>query len=66
MSYTECNLQVPGKGLLYSSKLPDTVLFGASDYEFGAEGLSLKPVTAMKKWKLTFKGNMRYVILFPQ
>ena len=50
--------QVPGKGLLCSHKLPDTVLFGANKKEFGAEGLMLKPVQAMKKWKLTYKGKM--------
>jgi hypothetical protein len=34
------------------------VLFGANEKEFGAEGLMLKPVEAMKKWKLTYKGKM--------
>lgn len=55
--------QVPGKGLLCSHKLPDTVLFGTKTEEFGAEGLFLKPVRAMKKWKLTYKGKMRLVII---
>jgi hypothetical protein len=53
-----CSVKVPGKGLLCSPKLPDTVLFGAKDDEFGAEGLALKPERAMKKWKLTYKGKM--------
>lgn len=53
-----CYIVVPGKGLLCSHKLPDTVLFGAKNEEFGAEGLMLKPVRAMKKWKLSYKGKM--------
>ncbi|PSN35517.1 hypothetical protein C0J52_18435 [Blattella germanica] len=54
-----CYLVVPGKGLLCNPKIPDTILFGAKDNEFGAEELSLKPVKAMKKWKISYKGNMR-------
>ncbi|PNF16554.1 hypothetical protein B7P43_G07163 [Cryptotermes secundus] len=53
-----CYIAVPGKGLLCSSKLPDTVLFGAKDEEFGAEGLALKLERPMRKWKLTYKGKM--------
>ncbi|KAJ9582267.1 hypothetical protein L9F63_003396 [Diploptera punctata] len=50
---------VPGKGLMCNIKIPDTILFGAEDDEFGAEGLSLKPLSAMKKWKISYKGKMR-------
>ncbi|KDQ88522.1 hypothetical protein L798_06649 [Zootermopsis nevadensis] len=53
-----CYVAVPGKGLLCSHKLPDTVLFGAKNEEFGAEGLLLKLVRPMKKWKLNYKGKM--------
>jgi hypothetical protein len=53
-----CSLKVPGKGLLRSPKLPDTVLFGAGDGEFGAEGLTLRLERPMKKWKLAYKGKM--------
>ncbi|XP_049957988.1 uncharacterized protein LOC126474556 [Schistocerca serialis cubense] len=53
-----CYLIVPGIGLLCSQKIPDTVLFGANDNEFGAEGILFKPVTPMKKWKVTYKGKM--------
>jgi hypothetical protein len=49
---------VPGKGLLCSPKLPDTVLFGAEDGQYGAEGLTLKPEKPMNKWKLAYKGKM--------
>jgi hypothetical protein len=49
-------------GLLCSHKLPDTVLFGAKNEEFGAEGLMLKLVRPMKKWKLNYKGKMWLVI----
>ncbi|XP_069689416.1 uncharacterized protein [Periplaneta americana] len=53
-----CYLAVPDKGLLCSERIPDTVLFGAADGEFGAEGLTLKPLKAMQKWKVVYKGKM--------
>ncbi|XP_072947825.1 uncharacterized protein [Epargyreus clarus] len=49
---------LPEKGLLCSSKLPDTVLFGAQIGEFGAEGIKIKPVEPMKKWTVSYKGPM--------
>ncbi|XP_066995909.2 uncharacterized protein [Anabrus simplex] len=54
-----CYLVVPGIGLLCSEKLPDTVLFGSNNSEFGAEGISLKPIQPMHKWKVIFEGKMR-------
>ncbi|XP_063535367.1 uncharacterized protein LOC134745304 [Cydia strobilella] len=51
---------LPGKGLLCSSKLPDTVLFGARSGEFGAEGIRMTPAEAMKRWTLNYQGKMRY------
>ncbi|CAG9088900.1 unnamed protein product [Plutella xylostella] len=51
---------LPGKGLLCSKKIPDTVLFGAEVGEFGAEGLKMTPVEPMKKWTLQYKGPMWY------
>ncbi|XP_059058043.1 uncharacterized protein LOC131851551 isoform X2 [Achroia grisella] len=51
---------LPGKGLLCSKKLPDTVLFGADIGEFGAEGIKMAPVEPMKKWAISYKGQMWY------
>ncbi|KAJ2943572.1 hypothetical protein O0L34_g16681 [Tuta absoluta] len=51
---------LPGKGLLKSRKLPDTVLFGADVFEFGAEGLKITPVEPMEKWTVAYKGEMKY------
>ncbi|XP_026487221.2 uncharacterized protein LOC113394210 [Vanessa tameamea] len=51
---------LPGKGLLCSKKIPDTVLFGAQIGEFGAEGIMIKPVEPMKKWAVSYKGPMWY------
>lgn len=51
--------QLPGKGLLCSKKIPDTVLFGAQIGEFGAEGLKITPVAPMAKWTVSYKGEMR-------
>ncbi|CAB3220387.1 unnamed protein product [Arctia plantaginis] len=51
---------LPGKGLLCSKKIPDTVLFGAQIGEFGAEGLKITPVSPMAKWTVSYKGEMRY------
>ncbi|XP_054287744.1 uncharacterized protein LOC129003474 [Macrosteles quadrilineatus] len=49
---------VPGLGLLCGHKIPDTVLFDAEDDTFGAEGLLLQPLEPMRKWKLTYTGEM--------
>ncbi|KAM3955850.1 uncharacterized protein ACR2FA_010194 isoform 2-T2 [Aphomia sociella] len=49
---------LPGKGLLCSKKIPDTVLFGAQIGEFGAEGIKMTPVEPMKKWTISYKGPM--------
>ncbi|KAI8425990.1 hypothetical protein MSG28_004969 [Choristoneura fumiferana] len=49
---------LPGKGMLCSKKLPDTVLFGAEIGEFGAEGIKITPEVPMKKWTLKYKGDM--------
>ncbi|CAH0398899.1 unnamed protein product [Chilo suppressalis] len=49
---------LPGKGLLCSKRLPDTVLFGAQIGEFGAEGIKMTPVEPMTKWAVTYKGQM--------
>lgn len=51
---------LPGKGLLCSKKIPDTVLFGAEIGEFGAEGIKMTPVEPMKKWNISYKGQMWY------
>ncbi|XP_045450924.1 uncharacterized protein LOC123659795 [Melitaea cinxia] len=51
---------LPGKGLLCSKKIPDTVLFGAQIGEFGAEGIMMTPVEPMKKWTVSYKGPMWY------
>jgi hypothetical protein len=50
--------KVPGEGLLTSPKLPDSTLFGTED-EFGAEGLKFEPLEPMRKWKMSYKGQMR-------
>lgn len=50
--------QLPGKGLLCSKKIPDTVLFGAGIGEFGAEGIKISPVEPMVKWNISYKGQM--------
>ncbi|XP_046660534.1 uncharacterized protein LOC124354257 [Homalodisca vitripennis] len=49
---------VPGLGLLCSHKIPDTVLFDAKDDTFGAEGILAQPLEPMKKWKLSYSGEM--------
>ncbi|XP_068618419.1 uncharacterized protein [Battus philenor] len=51
---------LPGKGLLCSKKIPDTVLFGAQIGEFAAEGIKIEPVEPMKKWAVSYKGMMWY------
>ncbi|KAL0871663.1 hypothetical protein ABMA27_004186 [Loxostege sticticalis] len=51
---------LPGKGLLCSKKIPDTVLFGAQIGEFGAEGIKMTPLEPMAKWAITYKGKMWY------
>ncbi|XP_075979115.1 uncharacterized protein LOC142978520 [Anticarsia gemmatalis] len=51
---------LPGKGLLCSKKIPDTVLFGAQIGEFGAEGIKITPVVPMAKWTVSYKGQMWY------
>ncbi|XP_050665867.1 uncharacterized protein LOC126966031 [Leptidea sinapis] len=53
-------IALPGKGLLCSRKIPDTVLFGAGNEEFGAEGIKISPVKPMEKWALSYKGEMWY------
>ncbi|XP_075225831.1 uncharacterized protein LOC142326986 [Lycorma delicatula] len=50
---------VPGKGILCSLKIPDTVLFGAKENQYGAEGLIMTPIEPMKKWHITFDGEMK-------
>ncbi|KAK4021997.1 uncharacterized protein LOC116919103 [Daphnia magna] len=51
-------LKVPGEGLFTSPKLPDSTLFGTED-EFGAEGLKFEPLDPMRKWKISYKGQLR-------
>ncbi|CAK1544878.1 unnamed protein product [Leptosia nina] len=51
---------LPEKGMLCSKKIPDTVLFGAEIGEFGAEGIKITPVETMKRWSLSYKGQMWY------
>ncbi|XP_049874258.1 uncharacterized protein LOC126372504 [Pectinophora gossypiella] len=51
---------LPGKGLLCSKKLPDTVLFGADVFSFGAEGLIITPREPMERWTVAYKGEMWY------
>ncbi|CAG4946590.1 unnamed protein product [Parnassius apollo] len=51
---------LPGKGLLCSKKIPDTVLFGAQTGQFAAEGIKMEPVEPMKKWTVSYKGQMWY------
>ncbi|XP_034831391.1 uncharacterized protein [Maniola hyperantus] len=51
---------LPGHGLLCSKKIPDTVLFGAPIGEFGAEGIKMTPVEPMKKWTISYRGQMWY------
>ncbi|XP_034240490.1 uncharacterized protein LOC117644891 [Thrips palmi] len=51
-------VMMPGIGLLRSKKLPDTVLFGAQEGKFGAEGIRIEPVEALKKWRVDFEGVM--------
>lgn len=51
--------KVPSEGLLTSPKLPDSTMFAVED-EFGAEGLLLEPLLPMRKWKISYKGQMRY------
>ncbi|ESO93220.1 hypothetical protein LOTGIDRAFT_119476 [Lottia gigantea] len=53
-------LRLPGIGLLEMPTQPDTNLVGKSKH-FSAGGLTLKPVEPMKKWKLSFNGQLRYV-----
>jgi hypothetical protein len=53
---------LPGKGLLCGKKIPDTVLFGAQVGEFGTEGLKMAPVEPMKKWTISYKGQMWWEI----
>ncbi|CAH2039289.1 unnamed protein product, partial [Iphiclides podalirius] len=51
---------LPGKGLLCSKKIPDTVLFGAQIGEFAAEGIKMEPLEPMKRWAVSYKGKMWY------
>lgn len=49
---------MPGEGLLKSPKQPDSLMFGTED-EFGAEGLKFEPLEPMRKWKISYKGQLR-------
>ncbi|XP_063239750.1 uncharacterized protein LOC134540767 [Bacillus rossius redtenbacheri] len=51
-------LVTPDRGLLCSSKLPDTVLFGAREGQFGAEGFLATPVQPMRTWRVAYHGHM--------
>lgn len=51
--------KVPGEGLLTSPKFPDSTIFGTED-EFGAEGLKFEPLEPMRKWKMQYKGQLKY------
>ncbi|XP_046395341.1 uncharacterized protein LOC124162750 [Ischnura elegans] len=56
-------LNVPEIGFLESMKLPDTILFQENMEKsmrlFSAEGLRFTPLRPLKKWKISYKGNMR-------
>lgn len=47
-------------GLLETPKLPDTSLYqDVQAEEYCAEGIKVWPVEAMKKWKITYEGQMK-------
>lgn len=57
---------MPGIGLLKNEQLPKTLLNAdpASIYilkEYSAGGIRFTPVEPMKKWKVSFEGNMKFV-----
>ena len=56
--------QVPGVGLLLGVQQPDSTWFGTRD-EFGAEGLKLEPLEPMRRWRITFNGQMKYDAVTP-
>lgn len=56
---------MPGIGLLSSENLPNTLLDAdpvslqwLKDYSAG--GIRFTPVKPMKKWKVSYEGNMKY------
>jgi len=51
-------LRVPEEGLLMFPRLPDSTCYGTED-EFGAEGLKLEPIIPMKKWKISYRGQLK-------
>ncbi|KAF4525130.1 hypothetical protein B566_EDAN005072 [Ephemera danica] len=56
-------LKVPAVGLLLTPKLPDTTLFQSQlekeNSVFGADGLRFEPLEPMKRWRLTYNGQMK-------
>lgn len=48
---------------MISPKQPDSTLYGSED-EFGAEGLKFEPLQPMRKWKMSYKGQLRCDILY--
>ena len=51
-------VKVPEEGLLMFPRLPDSTCYGTED-EFGAEGLKLEPIIPMKKWKISYRGQLK-------
>lgn len=53
---------VPGKGIFKLPQLPDSMVFctvdGQSSVKFSGGGLLSEPREAMKRWKLSYKGNL--------
>ena len=56
-------LQIPDLGLLEIPSLPDTCLYRNNEMEYSADAFKIEPVTAMKEWKLSYDGKMRYMYL---
>ncbi|CAG9759781.1 unnamed protein product [Ceutorhynchus assimilis] len=53
-------LQSSKFGLLESPKIPDTSLFNsAAEESYEADGIQIALVEPMKKWRISFKGNLK-------
>ena len=48
-----------------SPRLPDSTCYATEDDEFACEGLKLEPIVPMKKWNISYKGQLKYLFFQP-
>lgn len=53
-------MEIPGIGRLQHPLHPDTLVSNVSNNEYTAGGINIEIIEPMKKWKISYNGQLRY------